>query len=286
MKRSGFVFDSIDLLYYKLHKISLNRGGSCIDSPEWLKNKKIAINPINKKDDKCFQYAITASLNHQNIKNNPERISKNKPFIDQYNWKKIEFPSHTQKNWNEFEKNHKTIALNVLFVPYNTEQIRPACVSKYNSKRENQVILLMITDDKKWHYLAVKSLPALFREITSNHHADFYCSNCFHSFTTKNVFKKHDVCKDHDHCYVEMPNKDNNILKYNHGENFMKALFIIYADLESLLEKSSICHNNPNESSTIKINNHTPGYLLFAHCLFDNTKNRVSQRSRLCENAL
>ena len=68
MKGSEFVFDSVDLLYYKLHKISLNRGGSYIDSSKWIKNKKATINPKNK-DDKCFQYAITVALNHQNIKN-------------------------------------------------------------------------------------------------------------------------------------------------------------------------------------------------------------------------
>ena len=70
-----------------------------------------------------------------------------------------------------------------------------------------------------------------------------------------------------------MPNKDNNILKYIHGENFMKAPFIIYADMESLLEKISTCRNNPNESSTIKINKHKPsGYSLFTYCSFDNRK--------------
>ena len=67
MKGSDFVFDSVDLLYYKLHKISLNRGGSYIDSPEWLKNKKSTINPKNINDDKCFQYSVTVALNHEQI---------------------------------------------------------------------------------------------------------------------------------------------------------------------------------------------------------------------------
>ena len=76
--------DSIDLLYYKLHKISLNRSGSYIDSPEWLKSKKVTINPINKKDDECFQYPLTVALNHEQINKDPKRISKIKSFIDQY----------------------------------------------------------------------------------------------------------------------------------------------------------------------------------------------------------
>ena len=76
--RSKFVFENVELLHYKLHKISLNRGGSYVDSPEWLKNKKATINPKNN-DEKCFQYALTVALNYQNIKINPERITKIKP---------------------------------------------------------------------------------------------------------------------------------------------------------------------------------------------------------------
>ena len=85
---SEFVFDNIDLLYYKLHKISLNRGGSYTDSPKWLKNNKATINYKNN-DDKCFQYALTVVLNHEQIKKDPQRITKIKRFIDQYNWKDI-----------------------------------------------------------------------------------------------------------------------------------------------------------------------------------------------------
>ena len=126
----------------------------------------------------------------------------------------------------------------------------------------------MITDGKKWHYLTVKSLPALLRRITSKNNGDFYCLNCFHSFITENKLKKHyNVCKNYDYCYAEMSKEDNKILIYNHGEKPMKVVFIIYADLESLLEKMNTCNNNPKKSSTTKINKHTPsGYSLFTHC--------------------
>ena len=80
---SDLVFDCVDLLYYKLHKISLNRSGSYTDSPKWLKNKKATINQ-KKNDDKCFQYAINVALNYEEIGINPEKITKIKPFIDQY----------------------------------------------------------------------------------------------------------------------------------------------------------------------------------------------------------
>ena len=85
MRGSEFIFDSVGALYYDLDKISLGRGGSYIDSSKWLKNKKATINPKNN-DDKCSQYAITVALNNEQIKKDPQRISKIKHFTDQYNW--------------------------------------------------------------------------------------------------------------------------------------------------------------------------------------------------------
>ena len=102
MRGSEFVFDNVDSLHYKLHKISLNRDGSYIDFLKWLENKKATINPRNN-DNKCFQYAIAVTLNYEQIKKDSERITKIKPFIDQYNWKETDFPSD-EKDWNEFEK--------------------------------------------------------------------------------------------------------------------------------------------------------------------------------------
>ena len=147
MRGSEFVYDSVDVLYYYLNKVSLSRDGLYKDSPKWLKNKKATINP-KTKDDKCFQYALTVALNYEQIKDHPEKISKIKPFIDQFNWKEIDFPSHG-KDWKKIESNNKSIALNILYVPHNTEKIRHAYKSKYNLTRENQVILLMITDGGK-----------------------------------------------------------------------------------------------------------------------------------------
>ena len=95
-------------------------------------------------------------------------------------------------------------------MPYNTNEIKQAYVSKYNNERDNQVNLLMITDGTtNWHYLAIKNISGLLRGITSNHNGDFYCLNCFHSYTTKRKLKKHErICKDHDFCDIIMPDED------------------------------------------------------------------------------
>ena len=141
MERSKYHFERVALLKYNLHKISLKSGGSYIDSPKWIKNKHKTINPKNE-DDKCIIYAIFASLNHHKIDNHLERISKLKPYINDYNWHGLEFPTQPS-DWKKFEENNESIALNILFVPNGTKNIRLAYKSNYNSKREEKVILLM-----------------------------------------------------------------------------------------------------------------------------------------------
>ena len=217
---SNFVFEIVDLLTVHIHKTNLKRGKSYIKSPEWILNKRATINPKNK-DNKCFQYSITVALNHQNIENHPERISNIKPFIDKYNWKGIDFPAGI-KDWKKFEENNKEVALNILYTPPNTKTINLAYKSKYNRKCKNQVVLLMITDNKqsdeidKWHYIALKSdsidngfnrpirsLSRLFRGITSNNNGDFYCLGCLHSFQTDNALKRHErLCNNHNYFHI------------------------------------------------------------------------------------
>ena len=127
MKGSEFIFiyDSIDILCYSLYKTSLNWGESYIVSSNWLNNKEATINSkIN--DDKYFQYVITAALNHEQFKNNWQRISKIKPSINQYNWQEIEFSSH-KIDWKKLELNNNSIALHISYLPCNIEKNR-SCI--------------------------------------------------------------------------------------------------------------------------------------------------------------
>ena len=203
---SNFVFESVGLLSYHIHKTSLKRGNSYIKSPEWLANKKAIINPKNV-DNRCFEYSIVVALHHKENKNHRERIQGiHHYFSCEYNWWGIDFPAGI-KEWKRFEKNNETIALNILQVPHDEIKITHAYKSEYNHTRKNQVVLLMITDGEKWHYTALKSEPTedgfnrptkslsrLFRGITSNHDGDFYCLNCLHSFRTDNALKNMKDC--------------------------------------------------------------------------------------------
>ena len=100
-----------------------------LNSLGWLRGKKEAI--IN--NDNSFQSALDDALNYQTIKTNPQRIPKLKPYIKKYNWQGIKFPARP-KDWIKFERNNKTIALNILFIPRNTKTIRVAYRSEYSNK--------------------------------------------------------------------------------------------------------------------------------------------------------
>ena len=276
MKGSDFIFNGINYLYYDLNRITIRKGGSYIESPKWLKDKKRTINQKNN-DNKCFQYAATLALNINSIDKHHQRITKIKPFIDNYNWNDINFPA-IKKDWDKFGLNNKNVALNILYVPFNTKKVEIAYKSKYNLIRDKQIILLMISNGENWHYLVVKNLSRLLRGISSNHDGDYYCLNCFHSYRTENKLNTHKkICENYDYCNIEMPSPNNNIIKYNSGEKSLELPFIIYADLEYLLKKIDTCYNNPELSSTTKINQHIPsGYSIYTNCSFDKSNNKLS----------
>ena len=164
IRGSGFIFDSVQLMYYKCHRVHFIRCGSYIDSPDWIKKKKATINPKNS-DDKCFQYAATVVLNYEETESHPERVSNIKPFINKYNWRGINYPSKID-NWKSFEKKNPTTALNILYIK--EKEICPVYISKINLSSEKQIILLMIPNKEKegWHYLAKIKLSTLLRRIT------------------------------------------------------------------------------------------------------------------------
>ena len=114
-KGSEFIPESVELLYYHFQKIDIRRAESYIMSPDWIASKKATINPKNEKDNKCFQWSIIAGLNYNKIKE--KELKKLLKFrrVD------TDFSSY-QRDWEEFEQNNTSIALNVLFVSYNSDK--------------------------------------------------------------------------------------------------------------------------------------------------------------------
>ena len=111
----------------------------------------------------------------------------------------------------------------------------------------------MITNSKKYHYLAVTNSSAFLQGSSSNHEGDIYCLNCFNSYTSKNKLKEYEeICNNHNSCRIEMSKWVEKILKYNPGEKSLKAPFAIYLDLECLLKKIKSSQNNLKKSYTQK----------------------------------
>ena len=102
-------------------------------SPDWIVSKKATINPKNEKDNECFKWSIIAGLNYNKIKE--KELKKLLKFrrVD------TDFSSY-QRDWEEFEQNNTSIALNVLFVSYNSQEIKLAQKLRYNSRRKNNFV--------------------------------------------------------------------------------------------------------------------------------------------------
>ena len=141
---SGFTHDSVGLLYYHFQRIDIRRGESYIVSPDWIASKKATINPKNEKDNKCFQWSIIAGLNYNNIKE--KELKKLLKFrrVD------TDFSSY-QRDWEEFEQENTSIALNILFLSHNSEEVKLAYKSSYN-KCKNWVVLLIINNEVNNYY--------------------------------------------------------------------------------------------------------------------------------------
>ena len=116
---SGFTHDSVGLLYYYFQRIDIRRGESYIVSPDWIASKKATINPKNEKDNECFKWSIIAGLNYNKI--------KEKELKKLLKFKKVstDFSSY-QIDWEEIEKENTSIALNILFVSHNSEEVKLA----------------------------------------------------------------------------------------------------------------------------------------------------------------
>ncbi|XP_057299582.1 uncharacterized protein LOC130630197 [Hydractinia symbiolongicarpus] len=184
-------------------------------------------------DEECFKWSIIAALHHEEIKYNPECISKLGSYAEVYSWQGIEFPTII-KDISKFEKNNPDIAVNVLFVTGKTCNILRRST---HNEREKQVNLLLLTNDKKTNYITIKNLSRLLgSDISKNHPKMHFCMNCLQAFPTIELRDKHyTYCKDNEAVKITMPTEKEKWLYYKDVQQQFKVPFAIYADFKSLL---------------------------------------------------
>ena len=238
MLESGFSLDRIMHLYINFHRLALIRDSSYVKFPKWIKSKKAVINP-QSKDEECFKWTVVAILHHKEIKKNHQRISRLRPYENQYNWKGLEFPVSIKKI-DKFEKNNPDIAVNVLFSNKKNldEDIYTVRRSERNVKCKKQVNLLMIVDGEKRHYTKIRSISRLLSRLNGKTKRVYhYCMNCLNDFQAASARDKHyEYSSSNGHVKVNMPAEEEKWLKFHDGQYQFILPFILYSDFESIAE--------------------------------------------------
>ena len=244
---SRFVFDEFLYLDLNFYQLNLTRGSSYLPLPDWLARKKAIINPHNN-DEECFKWAVIASEN-VGMKD-PRRVSNLRKFTDNYDWSGLKFPVSTN-NIGVFETNNN-VSVNVLAV-----EGRDIYIHRKGRRVGREINLLMVSEDGIRHDTAIKSLSRLLSSKNSNtKRKQHFCMNCLQGFTQESSRDQHQVyCEDNETVRVEMPRKGSKI-EFCDGQNQFKVPFIMYADVESILDPIDSPRPDPNRSYSQNVNQH------------------------------
>ena len=267
---SGWTIQSVDNQYLNIVKYKPMNGSSYIQLPSELRNSKKGLINLNNKDNECFRWSHVRHLNPQD--KYPQRIKKvDKPYIEKLDYSGIEFPV-TIKQFNKIEKQNK---ININVFSYEEKQPYPIYVSK--EKYENHIELLLVTKDENKHYVLIKDFNKFMYNQTKHKERKHFCMHCLQCFSSERVLNNHK-----DNCIqvngtqaVNMPTKDNNILKFNNFHKQQPVPFVIYADFEAITEKVQGCQPNRNKSYTEAYQKHTDcgyGYKVICCCDDKHTK--------------
>ena len=220
---------------------------------------------MKNEDNECFRWCHIRHLNPQD--KYPQRIKKSdKEYINKLNYTDIEFPVAI-KHYNKIE-NLNNININVF--GYEDKQSYPIYISK--EKYEDHIELLLITKDENKHYVLIKDFNKFMFYQTKHGNRKHFCMHCLQCFSSDRVLKEHK-----DNCIqvngtqaIKMPDKDNNILKFNNFYKQQAVPFVIYADFEAITEKIHGCKPNNEKSYTEAYQKHTDcGYGYKVVCCYN-----------------
>ena len=260
---SNWVIESVDNHYLNVVQYNPIKGSSYIKLPEELRNRMKGLINMKNEDNECFRWCHIRYLNPQD--KDPQRIKKSdKAYINKLDYYGIEFTVNV-KQYNKIEKQNK---ININVFGYENKQPYPIFISK--EKYKHHMELLLITEDKNKHYVLIKDFNRFMCNQTKHEHRKHFCMNCLQCFSSERILDNHK-----DNCIIingqqaiKMPNKDNNILKYNNFHKQQPVPFVIYADFEAITEKISGCQPTDSKSFTEAYQKHTDcgfGYKVVCH---------------------
>ena len=262
---SGWVIDRINSHYINVTTYTPLHGSSYIELPTELKNPKKGLINIKNKDDECFRWCHIRHLNPQ--EKNPQRIKKeDKEMINELNYDGIVFPV-SQKHYNKVEKQNN-IRINVF--GYEKGQPFPIHISKETF--EDQMNILLITEDEKKHYVLIKDFNAFMYNQSKHKERKHFCMYCLQCISSERILANHT-----NNCLIingaqaiNMPKQGENILKFNNFHKQLPVPFVIYADFEAITKKVQGCQPDNNKSYTEAHQKHTDcGYGYKLVCCYD-----------------
>ena len=273
---SGWTVQSVDNHYLNIAKYEPMKGSSYIQLPNELRNSKKGLINMKNEDNECFRWCHIRHINPQD--KYPQRIKKiDKQYVEKLDYSGVEFPVGV-KHYNKIEK-HNSININVF--GYENKQPYPIYVSK--EKYEDHMELLLVTEKENKHYVLIKDFNRFMYNQTKHEHRKHFCMHCLQCFSSDRVLSNHkDICIQVNGTQaIKMPNKDNNILKFNNFHKQQPVPFVIYADFEAITEKIHGCQQDGNKSYTEAYQRHTDcGFGYKVVCCYDDKYTKPIQLYR------
>ena len=267
---SGWTIQSVDSHYLNIAKYEPMKGSSYIKLPNELRNSKKGLINMKNEDNECFRWCHIRHINPQ--EKYPQRIKKtDKQYVGKLDYSGVEFPVGV-KHYNKIEKQN---SININVFGYENKQPYPIYVSK--EKYEDHIELLLVTEK------ALKDFNRFMYNQTKHEHRKHFCMHCLQCFSSDRVLSNHK-----ENCIqvngtqaIKMPNKDNNILKFNNFHKQQPVPFVIYADFEAITEKVQGCQQEGNKSYTEAYQIHTDcGYGYKVVCCYDDKYTKPIQLYR------
>ena len=273
---SGWTIQSVDNHYLNIVKYKPISGSSYIKLPSELRKSKKGLINMKNDDNECFKWCHIRHINPQ--EKYPQRIKKaDKQYVRKLDYSGVEFPVGV-KHYNKIEKQN---SININVFGYEDKQPYPIYVSK--EKYEDHIELLLVTEKENKHYVLIKDFNRFMYNQTKHEHRKHFCMWCLQCFSSDRVLSNHkDICIQVNGTQaIKMPNKDNNILKFNNFHKQQPVPFVIYADFEAITEKVQGCRQEGNKSYTEAYQIHTDcGYGYKVVCCYDDKYTKPIQLYR------
>ena len=252
-KGSGWVVDEILEAFINVARYEPLRGGTYMELPPLLKNKKAIIN-VKNKDNTCLRWALRAHLF-------PARTHSDRPSSyptnDGLNFGGIDFPTPVSQI-DRLERQNPGLAINVFGWDKNQVIVHSISEQAGNIPRIN---VMLTTQGGNTHYSYVKRLTALLYDQNHHNESKHFCERCLHGYTTKERLERHKPeCKGllKTATRTEMMKEGENKMVFKNYYKQMKTPYVVYADFECVLEKIDGCERNPDKSFTVKTEHHVP----------------------------